>query len=171
MDAVTDSTPPGDEDVGTQVPATTYDKDPPVRPRWKKETATYGQWVRSIPSNRLTKDERRHLTEERDWEKANPKEVVRLEAFVDVVWRLCRDMETLHTEASHAPFRRGTKVHPKGSRIRVFARTGEYLLGRLFDGTVLRLKAEWLEAIPVPVPVPDDTGDEVADAIAKDVTG
>ncbi len=172
MDAVADSIPPCGEDFGTQVPEP-VEKDPPVRPRWKKEVSTYGEWIRTAPPGRLTKDERARLVDERAWEKAHPKLVAQLEATVGLVWRLRRDMTTLHAEAEHEQYRRGVQTHVRGTRVRIFARVGECLLGRTVDGHVLRIKHEWIEPVPpppAPVLVPDEVGDEVSRAIAEDVT-
>lgn len=151
--------------TGTQVPE---NEGAPTRTRIR-EGATYGEWIRAAPPNQLTRAERKLLHEEREWENGNVPMVGLLDAMVGRTWRLRRDMTTLSQEAEGQTWKRGPSHYPKAMRVRVFARVGAYLLGRTIDGAVLRLKMEWLEAVPPPPPEAGDL-DELGEAIAEDAT-
>lgn len=156
-------------ETGTQVPVK-VPKAPkaedPERKRWRRAAETYGQWLRAQPIEKLTRDERTRLREEREWETENRAAVVQLDAAVGHVHVLRRDMTTLSNEAEREAFRRGTRVYPKGLRVRVFARVGACLLGRTGDGFVLKLKLEWLELVTTSAA--QDGLDDIARAIAED---
>jgi len=123
--------------------------DPPLRPRGSGKT--YGEWLREADPLSLTRAERALLKEESEWEKENLAEVKILESYIGGVYRLREAHRTLFTDivlGGTMEDKRGPHIYPAWTKVRVFARVGSYLLGRMLDGTVLRLRREWIEESP-----------------------
>lgn len=134
------------EEPGTQVPA------PPREPkRWQHRTAgpTYGEWVRSTDPMQLTKAERRLLAAERAWEQEHPALVVALDLLVGETVQLVKERRTLAEDIEgHVPYTRGIpKFYPAGMRVRITARFGPFLQGRMGDGVPLLLRPEWVARV------------------------
>jgi hypothetical protein len=144
---------------GTRVPAFDYEK-------WSShQRETYGEFIRN-PSNRskLSRDERKFLAKEAEWEKENPGEAEALDLCVGRDFVLNRTMNTFAEDLEEMVSSAGVpSYYPSGLTLHIFARVGDRLMGRTGWGTILLVKRSWLnldDSVPAVLrgmkPLPSD---------------
>lgn len=122
--------------------------------RWLRSTETYGKWLRTAPSEQLTRAERTFLRNERRWEAENPKHVALLMGMVGSLVRLRSTniggprVTWASDVKDHVPYTRGLpKAYQAGMLFRIIERVGDRLLGRAMDGVIIQLRLAWISPI------------------------
>jgi hypothetical protein len=125
---------------------------------------TYGEWLARAPDAELSSAELRERRARQAWEKTDVRRVTRLDRCVGKVYVLREDMGTVACDMQASVAERvergvyggecdvdlGKSVMgwPAGTRIRIFARCGDRLLGRTDTEIVLSVVPEWLRLMP-----------------------
>lgn len=124
---------------------------------------TYGEWLARAPDHELSSAELRERRARQAWEREHRNRVARLERCIGKTYVLRESMGTVacdmaasvderiergvYEDECDADLAKSVMGWPAGTRLRVFARSGDRLLARTDTEIVLSLVPEWLRLV------------------------